>query len=224
MAYPNGMGPIGLVPQNLIGGQVYSGAIRQIPIASGYAQNIGYGDFVAYKNDGTLVRVDTTSGAKSAFSTNSSTNSAPVGIFLGCSYVSATGMKYFTQTQYWPSGQTVQADTENYGYGWAYVCEDPDAVFVATVSNAGTLYTTTGGATQASVGLNAGYYVGSGLVNTTTGNSLVTVDLNNTGTGSLPLRIVDLVRDKPTTDGSGYQQVLVSFNSGTHFYRQATGI
>ena len=218
MAYPNGIGPTGLVPVNLIGGRVYNAAVRQIPIASGYAQNIGYGDFVTYTTDGTIVRVDTTAGAKTTFA------AAPVGIFLGCSYVSSTGMKYFTPAQYWPTGTTVLQDNENYGYGWAYVCEDPDAVFVATVTDgSGNLYTS-GAATQANVGENVGYYVGSGLVNTTTGNSIVSVNLASAATtNTLPLRIVDVVRSTALSDGT-YQQVLVSFNSGFHFYRQTTGI
>jgi hypothetical protein len=217
MAYPNGIGPTGLVPVNLIGGQVYAGAIRQIPIASGYAQNIGYGDFVTYTTDGTIVRVDTAAGAKAAFA------AAPVGIFLGCQYSQNTGMKYMLDSQYWPTGTTVAADATNYGYGWAFVCEDPDAIFMATVSNAGTLYTS-GGATQANVGENVGYYVGTGLVNTTTGNSLVTVNLASAATtNTLPLRIIDVDRSTALSDGT-YQRVLVSFNAGLHFYRQATGI
>lgn len=217
MAYPNGIGPTGLVPVNLIGGQVYAGAIRQIPIASGYAQNIGYGDFVTYTTDGTIVRVDTAAGAKAAFA------AAPVGIFLGCQYSQNTGMKYMLDSQYWPTGTTIAADATNYGYGWAFVCEDPDAIFMATVSNAGTLYTS-GGATQANVGENVGYYVGTGLVNTTTGNSLVTVNLASAATtNTLPLRIIDVDRSTALSDGT-YQRVLVSFNAGLHFYRQATGI
>ena len=218
MAYPNGIGPNGLVPVNLIGGQVYAGAIRQIPIASGYAQNIGAGDFVTYTTDGTIVRVDTASGAKAAFA------AAPVGIFLGAQYTQNTGLKYPLWGQYWASGTTIAADSENLGYGWAYVCEDPDAIFVATVSNgSGTLYTS-GGATQANVGENVGYYVGSGLVNTTTGNSLVTVNLASAATtNTLPLRIVDVVRSTALSDGT-YQQVLVTYNAGFHFYRQSTGI
>lgn len=218
MAYPNGIGPSGLVPENLIGGRVYSGAIRQIPIASGYAQNIGYGDFVTYTTDGTIVRVDTTAGAKATFA------AAPVGIFLGCSYVPSTGMKYFSTSQYWPTGTAILQDNENYGYGWAYVCEDPDAVFIATVSDSsGNLYTSSG-ATQANVGQNAGYYVKTGLVNTTTGNSLVTVNLSSAATtNTLPLRIIDVVRSTALSDGT-YQQVLVSYNAGFHFYRQTTGI
>ena len=218
MAYPNGIGPTGLIPVNLIGGRVYNAAVRQIPIASGYAQNIGNGDFVTYTTDGTIIRVDTTAGAKTTFA------AAPVGIFLGCSFVSATGMKYFTPTQYWPTGTTVLQDNENYGYGWAYVCEDPSAVFVATVTDgSGNLYTS-GGATQANVGENVGYYVGTGLVNTTTGNSIVSVNLASAATtNTLPLRIVDVVRSTALSDGT-YQQVLVTYNSGFHFYNQTTGI
>ena len=115
MAYPNGIGPSGLVPVNLIGGRVYNAAVRQIPIASGYAQNIGYGDFVTYTSTGTIVRVDTTAGQKAAFA------GAPVGIFLGCQYVNATGTKWPLWSQYWPTGTTVLQDNENYGYGWANV-------------------------------------------------------------------------------------------------------
>jgi len=217
MAYPNGIGPNGLVPVNLIGGQVYAGAIRQIPIASGYAQNIGYGDFVAYTTTGTLVRIDTTSGSKTTFA------APPVGVFLGVQYTPTTGTKWPLWSQYWPTGTTILQDNQNYGYAWGYVVEDPDAVFVATVTNGGTLYTS-GAATQANVGQNVGYYVGSGLVNTTTGDSLVSVDLSTANTtAGLPLRIVDVVRSTALQDGT-YQQVLVGFNFGTHFYRQSTGI
>ena len=218
MAYPNGIGPSGLVPVNLIGGRVYNAAVRQIPIASGYAQNIGYGDFVTYTTDGTIVRVDTSAGQKATFA------AAPVGIFLGAQFTQGSGMKYPLWSQYWPTGQTITTDNENYGYGWAYVCEDPDAIFVATVSNgSGTLYTASG-ATQANVGQNVGYYVKTGLVNTTTGDSLVTVDLSSAATtNTLPLRIVDLVRSTALSDGT-YQQVLVTYNAGFHFYRQTTGI
>jgi hypothetical protein len=218
MAYPNGIGPSGLVPVNLIGGRVYNQAIRQIPIASGYAQNIGYGDFVTYTTDGSIIRVDTTAGAKASFAT------PPVGIFLGCNYVQATGYKYPTWSQFWPTGTTVLQDSENYGTGWAHVCEDPEAVFVATVSDSSGNLLTASGATQSNVGQNVGYYVKTGLVNTTTGDSLVTVNLTSAATtNTLPLRIVDVVRGTALTDGT-YQQVLVTFNAGFHFYRQTTGI
>ena len=211
MAYPANMAPPGFLPVNLIGGRVFNQAIRQIPIASGYAQNIGYGDLVTYTTDGTIVRVDTSAGAKAAFA------SAPVGIFLGCEYSQGTGLKYFVTPQYWASG-TVASDAK------ALVCEDPDAIFQVTLTNASGVAYTSGGATQANVGENIGYYEPSTFVNTTTGNSNVSANLASSATTStLPFRIVDVVRDTALSDGS-FQQVLVTYNFGLHFYRQATGI
>ena len=211
MAYPANMAPAGFLPVNLIGGRVFNQAIRQIPIASGYAQNIGYGDLVTYTTDGTIVRVDTSSGAKAAFA------AAPVGIFLGCEYSQSTGLKYFVTPQYWASG-TVASDAK------ALVCEDPDAIFQVTLTNASGVAYTSGGATQANVGTNIGYYEPSTFVNTTTGNSNVSANLAAAATTStLPFRIVDVVRDTALSDGS-FQQVLVTYNFGLHFYRQATGI
>lgn len=211
MAYPANMAPAGFLPVNLIGGRVFNQAIRQIPIASGYAQNIGFGDLVTYTTDGTIVRVDTSSGAKAAFA------AAPVGIFLGCEYSQSTGLKYFVTPQYWASG-TVASDAK------ALVCEDPDAIFQVTLTNASGVAYTSGGATQANVGTNIGYYEPSTFVNTTTGNSNVSANLASSATTStLPFRIVDVVRDTALSDGS-FQQVLVTYNFGLHFYRQATGI
>lgn len=211
MAYPANMAPQGFLPVNLIGGRVYNAAIRQIPIASGYAQNIGYGDLVAYTTDGTIVRVDTSSGAKATFAAK------PIGIFLGCQYSQSTGLKYTLDSQYWPSG-TAATDA------MAFVCEDPDAIFKITITNASGVLYTSGGATQANVGENIGYYQPATLVNTTTGNSTVSADFASAATtNTLPLRIVDLVRDTALSDGT-FQQILVTYNAGFHFYRQTTGI
>ena len=211
MSYPANMAPQGFLPVNLIGGRVYNAAIRQIPIASGYAQNIGYGDLVTYTTDGTIVRVDTSSGAKATFAAK------PIGIFLGCQYSQSTGLKYTLDSQYWPSG-TASTDA------MAFVCEDPDAIFKITITDASGVLYTTGGATQANVGENIGYYQPATLVNTTTGNSTVSANFASAATtNTLPLRIVDLVRDTALSDSS-CQQILVTYNAGFHFYRQTTGI
>jgi hypothetical protein len=211
MAYPANMAPAGFLPVNLLGGRVYNQAIRQIPIASGYAQNIGYGDLVTYTTDGTIIRVDTTSGAKAAFAT------APVGIFLGCQYSQGTGLRYTLNAQYWPSG-TVASDAV------AYVCEDPDAIFQVTLTNGSGVAYTSSAATQATVGNNIGYYQPSTLVNTVTGNSNVSANFASVNTTStLPWRVVDVVRATALSDGT-FQQILVTFNFGLHFYRQASGI
>ena len=211
MAYPANMAPAGFLPVNLLGGRVYNQAIRQILIASGYAQNIGYGDLVTYTTDGTIIRVDTTSGAKAAFAT------APVGIFLGCQYSEGSGLRYTLNAQYWPSG-TVASDAV------AYVCEDPDAIFQVTLTNGSGVTYTASAATQATVGNNIGYYQPSAPVNTVTGNSSVSANFASVNTTStLPWRVVDVVRATALSDGT-FQQILVTFNFGLHFYRQASGI
>ena len=46
MPYPQVSAPYGLKPVNLIGGQVFSGSTRSLPIQYGYGTNIFYGDFV----------------------------------------------------------------------------------------------------------------------------------------------------------------------------------
>ena len=213
MAYPANQAPQGFLPVNLIGGRVYNAAIRQIPIASGYSENIGYGDLVAYTSTGTIVRVDpaASGGALAAFAI------APVGIFLGCAFTSTTGLKYFTPAQNWVGG-TAASDAV------AYVCEDPDAIFKVTLTNASGATYTSSGATQATVGLNIGYYQPATPVNAATGDSSVSANFASAATtATLPFRVIDVVKETALSDGT-FQQVLVTYNFGKHFYRQTTGI
>ena len=202
-------GPSGFLPVNLLGGRVYSGATRSIPIASGYNQNIGFGDVVTISSDGVITRVDTTSGAKAAFA------SSPIGIFVGCSFTDPT-LKYKLFDQNWTSG-TVASDAV------AVVVDDPDAVFQITLTNASGAQYTASAATQSNVGNNIGYYQPSTLVNAA-GNSTVSGNLASANTTStLPLRIVAVVPESVLSDGT-FTQVQVIYNAGLHFYRQATGI
>ncbi len=204
------VGVQGFVPVNLIGGQVYAGAVRQLPIASGYAENIGFGDLVGISG-GYIVRVNA-SGSNVTQSTFPTVK--PVGIFLGCSFTDPN-LKYFVNKQYWPTG-TVASDA------MALICEDPEAVLQVTVTNAGTAYTS-GAATVATVGKNIGYYQPSTPMSTSTGNSLVSANLASAATtATLPLRVVDVVKESALSDGT-YAQVLVTYQLGVHFYRQTTG-
>ena len=57
MAYPTVSGPYGLEPINLVGGQVFAGQTRLIPIASGSTTAIYYGDIVKLNTAGTLDKV-----------------------------------------------------------------------------------------------------------------------------------------------------------------------
>ena len=83
MAYPIVNGPYGLLPQNLIGGQVFAGSTRMVPIASGYGTGLYYGDVVQIGagsgvNAGAVIQSTMTYNTTSAVA-------GTVGIFLGCS-------------------------------------------------------------------------------------------------------------------------------------------
>jgi len=123
MAYPTINGPYGLLPQNLIGGQVFAGSTRMIPIASGYSANLFYGDPVKFTSDGTLI----TSGL--AYNSAASETGGTLGIFLGCEYtpgstatVTGSGPLYGKQRfQYW-AASTVAYDAV------AYILDDYDVI------------------------------------------------------------------------------------------------
>jgi len=168
MAYPTVSKPYGLLPINLIGGQVFAGATRQIPIASSYGTSIFYGDPVKLVSSGTLER-DTPDAAMT-----------PVGVFLGCSYTDPTFGKVFRQ--YYPAN-TVANDIV------AFVQDDPDALFKAAVVSGNTVIAAVG---RTFVGNNIEMVDNTG--STTTGDSAAGVTAPAT-TNTLPLRIVDVVPD-----------------------------
>lgn len=135
MAYPVVAAPYGLLPTNLIGGQVFAGSTRNLPIIYGESTSIYYGDFVKIVR-GTIQRQAVTTAGGAA---------GMVGIFLGCSYTNpVTKQKQFSQ--YWPGG-TLAGDAV------AVVCDDPDTVFkAAIVASSGS--TTITSAAMAMIGQN----------------------------------------------------------------------
>lgn len=188
MAYPTVSAPYGLKPVNLIGGQVYAGSTRQIPIASGYATSIFNGDVVKLSSDGVLVKETGT------------TTATPVGVFMGVSYTDPV-LKYKLFSQYYPAN-TVASDIV------AYVVDDPDALFkVALVSGT----TVINGYGRTIVGNNASLVQNAG--DTDTGNSAVAVLGSSAATtASLPVRIIDVVPE--TVDSSGdFTEVIVKWNA-----------
>jgi len=127
-AYPTVSSPYGLAPVNLIGGQVFAGSTRELPIQYGYATSIYYGDFVKiapYSSGSTpggfIIRAAVSTGT---------TNNQVTGVFLGCSYTNPL-TKQKTFSQYWPGG-TLAGDAV------AIVCDDPDTVFKVAVCSSGT--------------------------------------------------------------------------------------
>ena len=183
MAYPAVNAPYGLLPQNLIGGQVFAGSTRMYPIQYGYATDIFYGDFVVLSR-GSVTRA--------SVSTGTGLNQT-VGIFLGCTYTNPLNkQKQFAQ--YWPAS-TLAGDCQ------AYVLDDPDAVFKAVVCSATTAVAS---AAMAMIGTNLSAINNTG--STTTGNSAnaVLAPSATPVTTTLPLRLVGLVGDSAiTTSATG---------------------
>lgn len=197
MAYPSVSAPYGLVPINLIGGQVFAGATRQIPIDSASATAIYFGDIVKLNSSGTL-------------SKDTGTNAAtPVGVFLGCSYTDATFGKTFRQ--YYPGAVTASDIT-------AYVQDDPDALFKVSVVSSGT---TIGFVNRTAVGENAVLVQNPG--STATGNSKVALSATTATTSTWPIRIVDVIAETASGPGS-YTEVVVKWNAGMHQYYNPAGI
>ena len=199
MAYPTVSGPYGLLPINLIGGQVFAGSTRQRRIASG-ASSIGYGDPLQFDTDGTVkVTTSTTTAPATGFA----------GVFLGCTFVSSvTGQPTYSQA--WISGTSVKSGT----YINAYVADDPDTLFKVVGVSGTTVVPTNTGIQYGDIGNNVALVANT--LNTTTGDSQQAILISSAATtASLPLRIVDVVNDS-AFDVSGtiyYPEVIVKFNA-----------
>ena len=193
MAYPTVPGPYGFKPLNLIGGQVFSGSTRNIPIQYGFGTNIFYGDVVGIAR-GFITRTTVTTGGSS---TTGAAGNGIIGIFLGCSYTNPV-TKQKTFSQYWPAN-TLAGDAV------AIVTDDPDTIFKSAVvtSQGGT---TIGSAATAMIGLNiAGSDLSGSINNGDSYNAVLASSAANTGT--LPFRIVDLARDSATSTTSTFTSI-----------------
>ena len=197
MAYPVIDAPYGLKPVNLIGGQVFAGATRSLPIQYNYATNIFYGDVVGLVR-GFVTRLVTTTGATDP--TGGPTSGTLVGIFLGCTYTDPT-TKQPRFSQYWPASTTA-------GDGLAYICDDPDTVFKAVVCSATTVVAS---GARAMIGQNLDCINNTGL--TSTGNSrnalLAPTATPLTNTAVTPIRVLGLVGETAVSLGTA------TFSSGT---------
>ena len=199
MAYPSVTSPYGLRPINLIGGQVFAGATRQLPIATNSSTAIYYGDVVKLNSGGTL---DKDTGTNAA---------TPVGVFLGCTYTDPVFGKTFRQ--YYPG-------TTNISDVMAYVQDDPDALYKVAVVSSGT---TISYVNRTAVGNNAVLVQNSG--STITGNSQVAISATTNTTSTWPVRVVDTVPETATAGNPGsYTEVIVKWNQGMHQYLNPTGV
>jgi hypothetical protein len=197
MAYPTVDRPYGLQPVNLIGGQVFAGSTRSLPIQYAYATDIFYGDFVVLAR-GFITRA--------SVSTGTGVNQV-TGIFLGCSYTDpVTKQKRFSQ--YWPAS-TLAGDAV------AIVCDDPDTVFKAVVCSSGT--TVASGALSL-VGTNLSMVNNTG--STATGNSANAV----LAPAATPVSTILPVRCVGVVDDTAFSVSAAGSSSGTTITLTGTGL
>jgi hypothetical protein len=170
-------------------------------IASGYATNIFYGDLVKRVAGGTIEKDVGT------------TTATPCGIFLGVSFTnSSTGQ--IQQQQFYPASQAIKSGTQIF----AVVADDPDTLFQVAVVSSGT---TISGVGITAIGNNATLVQNAG--STTTGNSGVAILDSTATTDTLPIRIIDVVRDTATA-ADNFPEVIVKINATMHQYNNATGV
>lgn len=201
-AYPAVSKTYGFKPLNRIDGLPYAGAIRQIPIAAGYATAILNGDTVAVDTNGFLVAAATTdSGNK-------------VGVLVGCAYTNSVNQP--VEGQFYPANQSTSSNL-----AYAYVVDDPMAAFKVVATVAGS--TTPTGYTRAIVGSNVALVAGAG--STATGDSAYGIDGSSANTtNTLPVRVIDVVPDTSYISGGTtyYYEYIVKIN--THQYNNTTGV
>jgi len=190
MAYPTVSAPYGFDPVNLIGGQVFAGSTRNIPIAYNYGTAIYNGDFVT-----------TSAGYCIPATLPVNSTNTTMGVFLGCYYTNPT-TKQRLYSQYYPGNVTAGDIT-------AIVVDDPDTVFkVAVTAAAGS--TTIASASSILLG---GNMVGNTLTGSAaTGNGAGAVVATSTSAASTAgFRVLRLVPDTQTSVGGTY----VSGTGGT---------
>lgn len=188
-ATPMGAEPVG----TLSASGSFSGKVRHIKIASGYAANVFYGDFVKMVAAG-VIQKDTGTATMT-----------PVGVFMGCAYTDPN-TKQKTFSQMWPTG-TVASDAV------AYVLDDPDAVFKMQSDES---------LAQTDLGNNIGVVQTDGSTDIGRSKNALDGSTAAT-TNTLPLRIVEFVDGPDSAVGDAYTDVLVTYNWGMHQYRSSTG-
>jgi hypothetical protein len=198
MAYPTVSAPYGLEPINRIDGMPYAGAIRQIPVAASFGTAIFSGDTVQIDSTGYLILSTTTNSG------------AIVGVCVGGQYVNSSGQT--VQSQYIPASISTATNL-----AYAYVVDDPMALFKVAVVSSGTTMSSAG---RTVVGTNLALVLNAG--STTTGNSAYAVTLTGAGTtATIPIRVIDVVPETATAADT-YTELLVKIN--THQYNNTTGV
>jgi len=191
-ATPMGAEPVG----TLSASGSFTGKVRHIKVASGYATSIFYGDFVKLVAAGTVEKAAVTT----------SVVAGTVGIFVGCSYTDP-GTGQLTFNQLWPTG-TVAADA------MAYVVDDPKLLFQMQGDEA---IAQTGLGNNVSAVSTAGSTAIGRSKNALDGGSVAT-------TNTLPLRIIDFVDGPNSAVGDAFTDCIVTYLPLSHAYETKLGV
>ena len=189
-ATPYGARPIG----TLSASGSFNSKVRHYSIASGYAVNIFYGDFVKLAADG-VVQKDT-----------GTTTLTPVGVFLGCTYTDPNTSQ-LTFAQMW-TASVVASDA------YAYVIDDPTVLMEMQGD---------GSASLTNIGNNVAIANTSGSTTIGTSKNAVDISTAAATTATLPLRIIDKSDRSDNAFGDAYTDLIVKFNAG-HIMDNTTGI
>ena len=191
-ATPNGAEPV----NTLSASGSYSGKVRHIKIASGYATAIFYGDFVKLVAAGTLEKAAVTT----------SVVAGTVGIFVGCSYTDPSTSQ-LTFNQQFPAS-TAASDI------MAYVVDDPKLVFKMQGDEA---IAQTGLGNNISAVSTAGSTAIGRSKNALDGGSIAT-------TNTLPLRVLEFVEGPNSPVGDAFTDCLVTYLPLSHAYETKLGV
>jgi hypothetical protein len=182
MAYPIIDAPYGLKPVNLIGGQVFAGSTRNVPIAYNYGTAIYYGDLVTLGTSGSTAGYVVPSATSTSL-----VSKGTIGVFLGC-YYTLPQTKQRIWAQYYP-GNITSGDIT------AIICDDPDTVFKA-VAVASASSNVISSFPNGMVGLNAA--INTPVGSASTGNSgigLVSANATTAVGSGGSMRILGLIPD-----------------------------
>jgi len=182
MAYPTVDAAYGYKPVNLIGGQVFAGSTRNLPVQYNYGTAMYYGDLVTLSAGYVVIATYPVS-----------TTNTTVGVFLGCYYTNPT-TKQRQYAQYYPGSVTAGDIT-------AIIGDDPDQVIRAAVTT-GASATTIGSASSILVGVNMAGNTLTGSA--TTGNSSGAVVAASATTSGGGFRVLNLVPDSQISTSATY--------------------
>jgi hypothetical protein len=180
-AYPTISAAYGFKPVNLIGGQVFAGSTRNLPIQYNYGTAIYYGDFVQLSSGYVNILANTIA------------SNVAVGVFLGCYYTNPT-TKQRQYAQYYP-GSVLAGDIT------AIICDDPDTVFKVAVTT-GASATTIGSASSIIVGQNMAGNTLTGSASTGNSSGAVVGSTPASSTGNF--RVLNLVPDTQVSSSATY--------------------